>query len=1172
MNPIELLKTSSELARMADFIREGGRAISARGAQGSSAAIVTAALAQILERTCLLVVGHLDDADDTADELASLGVSAARFPALEAASSGSRGGGSELLAERLRLIQRLADDDPPRVIVAPITALMQEIPGGEEVKRIWRVLHVRDSVDPGELATWLVEAGFQRVNAVANPGEFSVRGGIMDIFSSGDQPPIRIDFFGNEIETMWEVDVETLGSDRKIERAEIMAAGSPSLPGIGLKDASHPAVCRPPQPSPSKRGRESESPTLIDLLPSTSFMVIAELLEVNEQGRGYFERVTDARGIIPPTEVFARAKTACAAIIDINQFSEGAAAEARVQLPVSALPSFAEETPAAIAELGEMATSHRVSVVCQNDGEAHRFRELAADHAPNARIDVEVAYLHRGFVWDERFESSAAGSAHSEPSPSGSGQGKREVANDIDSQSPSPPASFPGGEGRRARAWGSHAFIPYHELLHRYHTRRRLRRLPGAGAGVGRMLDSFLDLEPGDLVVHRDHGIARFIEFGRLTVRAASGTIPDEEYLTLEFADGAKLHVPASQIALVQKYVGGFRGRPELSRLGGKRWKKQKEDAEGAVRDLATEMLQVQAAREALPGVRYPADTVWQREFEAEFPYEETEDQLAAIAAVKRDMMSERPMDRLICGDVGFGKTEVAIRAAFKAVEYGKQVAVLVPTTVLAEQHEQTFMERYRDYPFRVESISRFKTKKEQGDVLEEVAKGRVDIIIGTHRLLSEDVKFADLGLVIVDEEQRFGVEHKQRLLSFRMTADVLTLSATPIPRTMHMALLGLRDISSLATAPADRRAIVTEVIPREQERIKQAIERELAREGQIFFVHNRIHDIESVADDVRRLAPDARIVIGHGQMPPRELERVMLAFMRREADILVSTTIIESGIDIPTANTMFIDGADMFGLSDLHQLRGRVGRYKHRAYCYLLLPDDRTMTEAAIRRLKAVEEYSMLGAGFRIAMRDLEIRGAGNLLGAEQSGHISAVGYELYCELLQQTVEEMKREGPRVVRRAECTIDLGVNGSLSKTYIPSDMRRIEAYRRIANAKSIEELSKVERDLVTAYGELPRQAQPLIQLTAIRISASAIGVRSIRRHENDIIFVTETPRALEERMAGAMGSLRLVGQPDDKGLTEVYFRPVKTYLDPQSLLPLLRRRLSGEAMATALRP
>ncbi|XOV74368.1 MAG: DEAD/DEAH box helicase [Phycisphaerales bacterium] len=502
--------------------------------------------------------------------------------------------------------------------------------------------------------------------------------------------------------------------------------------------------------------------------------------------------------------------------------------------------------------------------------------------------------------------------------------------------------------------------------------------------------ETFLQLEPGDIVVHTEHGIARFAGLRHMAVkgpkqtaeqsadeklrqagtalgnakqrrearRAAEGKYEasgrTEEFLTLEFAKRAKLHVPVTQIDKVQKYVGGGgRDRPPLSVLGGKKWQAQKDHVKESVKDLAAEMLRVQAARESMPGIRFPADTPWQTEFEEEFPYDETEDQLSALGAIKRDMGRTQPMDRLLCGDVGYGKTEVAIRAAFKAAEFGKQVAVLVPTTILAEQHGRTFSQRFADYPFRVETLNRFKTRQQQNEILKRVRTGQVDVLIGTHRILSGDVKFSDLGLVIVDEEQKFGVEDKNKLLQLKLTVDVLTLSATPIPRTLHMSMLGLRDISSLSTPPMDRRAVVTEVIPHNTKRIRHAIERELAREGQVYFVHNRVHNIKSVADDIRRLVPDARIVIGHGQMPERELEEVMRTFMDRRADILVSTTIIESGIDIPTANTMLINDAHMFGLADLHQLRGRVGRYKHRAYCYLLLPPDKPVPDIAKKRLR---------------------------------------------------------------------------------------------------------------------------------------------------------------------------------------------------------------------------
>jgi len=1084
MHALTSIWTDPQVAHLRAKLARSERT-TARGVSGSSTAAVVAGLSTPdlsapPSPPCpvILVVAHLDEADEADDQFESWGIESRMFSALEVLP-GESGVNVELFAERLRLARDLDDGCTPPVIIAPIQALMQSVPDRDELGRFMKTLRTGSRENPGALLEWLDRAGYRRTDAIDSPGDFAMRGGIIDIYSPGETLPVRLDFFGDEIESIREVDLDTMGSDRRIDHTLLIAMNA------------------------ERAQSDSGVRSIVEALPRETVAVFSELMEIHEQGRGYYERLSDARGIESHRDVMRRLEQRCRATCEISQHAGGPVADDWLDLPAAALPSFAEETGAAIAELLHMSRERPTFIFCQNEGERDRLNELIAE-SEHQRGDLEVvsAYLHRGFLWDE-----------------------------------------------------SAAYVPYHELVHRYHTRRRVRRIAAA-----RAIDSFLDIEPGDLVVHRDHGIAKFLDFGFLEERDG-GAKSGEEYLTLEFSGGTKLHVPASQIGAVQKYVGGFAGRPNLSTVGGKSWKKQKQQVSDAVRDLAAEMLRLQAARETLPGVRYPADTKWQKEFEAEFPYEETEDQNTAILSVKRDMTSEKPMDRLICGDVGFGKTEVAIRAAFKAAEYGKQVAVLVPTTVLAEQHEQTFRGRFADYPFRIESISRFKTKGEQTEVLRLVQHGQIDIIIGTHRLLSKDVRFNDLGLVIVDEEQRFGVEHKNRLLEFRTTVDVLTLSATPIPRTLHMSMLGLRDISSLATSPADRRSIVTEVIPYDSRRIQRVLERELARDGQVFFVHNRIHNIESVADQVRQMVPDARIVIGHGQMSPRELESVMLRFMRQEADILVSTTIIESGIDIPTANTMVINEADLFGLSELHQLRGRVGRYKHRAYCYLVLPNDRAMTEKAVRRLKAIEDYSMLGAGFRIAMRDLEIRGAGNLLGAEQSGHISAVGYEMYCELLQNAVEELK-EG-RVRPRALCVVDLNISGSLSKRYIPADIRRVEAYRRLANAATLEELDKVERDLTAAYGDPPQRARPLFELAAIRIAATDLGVKSIRRHEGDIIVKTSDPAALGERMEGAAGSLRLVGQPDAAGYTDIYYRPPTSYLDPGTLLTVLRRRLSG---------
>lgn len=1118
-------------------------------------------------RPVVLLVAHLDDADEAADELAGAGLDIVHLPGLELLP-GETTVSVELFAQRLAAVRTLlglrdgtrpgsGTDTGLPVIIAPIQALMQAIPAPSRLDELSLVLRAGATRDLSELVRWLDRAGYKRVDAAEEPGDFALRGGILDIFPAGGRAgstepasgatlstPVRIDFFGDQIERITEVDPDTMGSGASLQQVELVAA----------------AV---------ETSRDEQSINFLELLPPGALAVVAETLEVTEQGRGYFERVSDPRGIYGPPAVFKLLKERCAGLVEVNAFSAGAAtADLRVELPVSVLPPFAQDADAAVKDLAALAAEHRVVVYCQNPGELQRFQELIAEFAPDSvsRIEARLAYVHRGFLWNES-------STHGAP--------------DVAPAASRPTASTPGAL----------AVVPYHELLHRFHTRRRAVRLRS-----GRAMDTFLDIAPGDIVVHAEHGIAKFIGLkvmkppGKQGI--AGGTDPalipkplrdaldkariePQEYLTLEFAGNAKLHVPASTIDQVQKYIGGFQGKPQLSTLGGQRWKSQKERVAESVKDLAAEMLRVRAAREHMPGIRYPGDTPWQKEFEAEFPYEETDDQLAALAEIKKDMQSDRPMDRLVCGDVGFGKTELAIRAAFKAVEFGKQVAVLVPTTVLAEQHERTFKSRFADYPFRVESISRFKTDREANHVLAALRKGAVDIIIGTHRVLSSDVKFADLGLVIVDEEQRFGVEHKERLLRLRLTVDVLTLSATPIPRTLHMAMLGLRDISSLATPPLDRRAIVTEVIPYNPRRIQQAIARELSRDGQIYFVHNRIHNIKSIADDLQKLAPEARIVVGHGQMNPHELEEVMLKFMRHDADILVSTTIIESGIDIATANTMFINDADRFGLADLHQLRGRVGRYKHRAYCYMLLPPERNVTEIAQKRLKAIEQYSMLGAGFKIAMRDLEIRGAGNLLGAEQSGHIAAVGYEMYCRLLDEAVRDLKHEKPPATA-AHTAIDIGITGTIPKPYIPSDQRRMEAYRRIAIAATLPELHRVSTDLHEAYGEAPKPVQRLLGLAEVRVLAALLGVRTIAVRGQDLLLRTENAAATAERLnagapapsgrSGGPSTVRVLPPPSGERLAEVYFRPPPSAHEPETLLAILRRRLGGPQATSSSGP
>ena len=1071
------------------------RVSGAIGIQGSGACVLVAALASRDDAPACMVLltAHLDEADDAFATLAGLGVDVAMLPALEQAS-GEAAAASGQYTDRIALVRQLmgARGALPRVIVAPAVALMQGVPGADDMESTMRSLErgTRESIP--SLSAWLAAAGYERVQAVESPGDFAVRGGLVDIFPAGTSTPVRVDFFGDEIERIQEVDLATQASDRAIDRVDVVRATGEALDERCVGTAS--------------------------LLPEGTVAVLSEMAEIMEQSRGYEERLLDGRGVWPMREVLAQLQRR-GRIVELSSIATSSASP--LQLPMRPLPHFPDDAREGVAAAVALAERGRSLILCDTPGERMRAQELVdaalsarGDAALHGRVGVIEAHLREGLVWD--------------------------------------------GAG------GPVALVPMHQVLHRHGARRRARAAPRGLPGA-RAREAFLQIEPGDFVVHRDHGIARYVK-----LRTADGGAEGEEFLELQYEGGATLLVPASKVVLVQRYVGAGGPKPQLSTLGGKRWKRIKADVEDAIKDLAGELLRVQAVRESVSGIAYPPDSQWQAEFEAEFPFEETPDQAAAIVAAKRDMERTRPMDRLVCGDVGFGKTEVALRAAFKAVDSGRQVAVLVPTTVLAEQHERTFRDRMRAYPFRIESVSRFKGDAASRRILQEVAAGQVDVVIGTHRLLSADVAFKDLGLVVIDEEQRFGVEHKQRLLEFRLTADVLTLSATPIPRTLHMAMLGLRDISSLTTPPPDRRAIVTEVIPWNPARLAEAIARELAREGQVFYVHNRVHDMDSAEREVRQLAPGARIVVGHGQMSGSELEDVMVRFMRGDADILLSTTIIESGIDIPRANTMIIDDAHMFGLSELHQLRGRVGRSMHRAYCYMMLPRDRPVTPEAMKRLRAIEDYSMLGAGFKIAVRDLEIRGAGNILGSEQSGHIAAVGYEMYCELLEQAVAGIRQEARHAA--IDTPVEIGLAGGIPRAWVPSERRRLEAHRRIGGAGTLDELAQVRTDLTGAYGEPPPPVDELLLHAELRVRATLCGVRSVQRKDPDVIFRTAHADSLARLLRGVQGSVRVISEsaggssaaPDANeapSMREVFWRPPSGLLKPEALARMLQRRL-----------
>jgi transcription-repair coupling factor (superfamily II helicase) len=692
-------------------------------------------------------------------------------------------------------------------------------------------------------------------------------------------------------------------------------------------------------------------------------------------------------------------------------------------------------------ELEAVRRKHTI-VFCANEGEERRLHELV-----KAEVEIRRGRLNHGFIFEDE----------------------------------------------------ETVYIPNHQLFNRYRLRRSARRADT------RPIDTLLEIEKGDIVVHITHGIGRFVGIERQK---------NQEFMVLEYAGSARLFVPVTSLDLVQKYVGGSENPPPLSTLGGKAWEAAKLRAQVSVEKMAKDLLQVQAMREMELGYAFPPDGEWQSEFEAAFPYEETEDQLQVASEITADMHTARPMDRLVCGDVGYGKTELAMRAAFRATVANKQVAVLVPTTVLAQQHAQTFHERMADYPMRIEVLSRFKTKQEQKKILKEVAEGQVDIVIGTHRLVQSDVRFKDLGLVVIDEEQRFGVEHKEFLKRLRATVDVLTLTATPIPRTLHMSLLGIRDISSLLTPPQDRLAIRTEILPRDERRIREAILHEIGRGGQVYFVHNRVHSIDQVAARLRFLVPEARFAVGHGQMDEEDLEKAMLGFLEKEADVLVCTTIIESGLDIPNVNTILIDQSDTFGLADLHQLRGRVGRYKAQAFCYLLLPTDRAILPQAKKRLKAIEEFSELGAGFKIATRDLEIRGVGNLLGREQHGHIAAIGYDLYRRLLEKSVKKARKEA--VAEPLETTVDLGVETFIPEEYIPDLRTRVEAYRRLTSCRTIGELEAAQQECADRFGAAPSPVDNFVRALRIRILAARWSFASVAKGREGMVIKFRDRRKAEE--------------------------------------------------------
>jgi transcription-repair coupling factor (superfamily II helicase) len=1097
---------------------QNGHSGSIDGAWGSSNVLVAAALGLHAPSALLIVLAHPRDLDSWSDDLASFaGAPPVVFPAWEHLATDTSKV-DEVAVQRLRILQRLNSRDVPRYLITTIHALIQPVPDRSQLAAGQNRLSKGDRISPEDLARWLVEHGYQRNERVELPGDFSRRGGILDVFSPDMENPCRLEFFGDEIESIRQFSLNTQRSQADLFQVELIAV---NMERRGTASPGQP----PPRPGEKRRklGPNSEPhmsrggfPTghLVDYLSPGAWIALVEPGELQEQGKQYHERVADPQGLFSVEGALQQVLRFPSVSISALPSSS---VEATCHLRVESVERFSGNVTKLREELDSVSSNDQVLIACHNDAERQRLGEVlaAGELAQSDRLRLVVGKVRAGF---------------------------RMIALALDRS-----VRIRGRQGQQAfPGLGESGIVVLsdHELFHR----EDVRPIAPRRRIEARAIDSFLELQEDELVVHVSHGIARYRGMQMLDKKGHR-----EEHLILEFREGVRVYVPASKIDLVQKYVGGSKTDPELSRFGGTGWQRKKERVEAAVLDLASEMVELQAVRGSQPGIPYPSDTEWQAEFEASFPYQETPDQLTTMVEIKRDLERARPMDRLICGDVGYGKTELAIRAAFKVVDNGKQVAVLVPTTVLAEQHYRTFGQRLAEYPFVVEGISRFRSAGEQKRIVERLAKGGIDVIIGTHRLVSADVQFKDLGLVIIDEEQRFGVEHKERLKRLRQMVDVLTMTATPIPRTLHMALLGIRDISNLETAPADRLAIETRIARFDPQLIRHAILRELNREGQVYFVHNRVYNIKEIANQLQSIVPEARIAIGHGQMPEHELEHAMLRFVRRECDVLVSTTIIESGLDIPNVNTIFINQADIYGLADLHQLRGRVGRYKHRAYAYLLLDADRGITPTAARRLKAIEEFTELGAGFKIALRDLEIRGAGNILGTQQSGHIAAVGYELYCQLLENAVRQRKNLPVKVP--LEVTVDLPWQAYLPRDYVLGQRLRIEVYRRLARIRRLERLADFRQELRDRFGPLPEPAEWLLRLAEIRLLAMRWQVATIHLEKLSEIEGTAIDMVLEYRSSRRIqrvalrsgGRLRVV---DDR---TAYFRLQPDESEPDAL-------------------
>lgn len=1063
-------------------------------------ALIEAALAQ--GRSMLLICESAKRAKTLWEDMSQLLKTAESvyFPALELIPFEVLGQSGELERQRLNVLSKLLTKKEPLIVITTIEAVGKVLLPKEVMQNAMRSVHLGDRVDLAELKNHLVNIGYQAVSLVESPGEFAVRGGILDIFSPNYARPLRLEFFDDEIDSLRFFEIADQRSVDKVKETQIFPAkeffliDEVRISGEGaIREAyeGQLAALAKKKDAEITRRLQSKIGEILERLANhaengleqfnayfypqgaalTDYMPLDTLVCFDEANRSEDawthlvkereQSLTDLliKGAALPLqgkfffateelcEKFAHFERACFSLLPKNSLFVDSATLLSVECKT--IPPFFGKVELLIDELKNWKRQkYRIIILLTSATKAIKLQQMLEGYDLSCQWQGDNLKAEYG-----------------------------EIVCCYGNLSQ-------GGQFLRSKV----VLITENEIFEQQKKRVNKKLFTADGERI----NSVEELNVGDYVVHASHGIGHYLGIQKLKVENI-----EKDYLIVKYAGDDKLYVPVEQFELLQKYTGGEGAAPKVNKLGGSDWLKTKAKVKASVEEVAQKLLETYAKREAGEGFAFSPDDQWQREFEDAFPYVETEDQLRAIDDVKRDMTSPKIMDRLVCGDVGYGKTEVAIRAAFKCVNDNKQVAVLVPTTVLAQQHYNTFSERFAPYGVKVELLSRFRTAKEQKDVIDRLGKGEVDIVIGTHKLLNKSVKFFDLGLLVIDEEQRFGVTHKEKIKALRSEVDVLTMSATPIPRTLHMSLVGIRDMSVIETPPQDRYPIQTYVVEHSPELLVDAIRRELGRGGQVFYVHNRIEDIETVANELAVLVPEATVLIGHGKMKEQELEQVMLDFINKEADVLLCTTIIETGLDIPNANTLIIDNADKMGLSQLYQLRGRVGRSNRVAYAYLTYKKDKSLNTTAEKRLSAVREYTELGSGIKIAMKDLEIRGAGNLLGAEQHGQVCAVGFDLYCKMLDEAIRELK--GEMKSKQEQTEIDLQISAFIPEYYIRDAHLKLTFYQRIQNASTISQLGILFDELVDRFGDVPKETENLLSIAEIRLLARQAGIVSLKQ-------------------------------------------------------------------------